>query len=231
MNEPRVDPKEVTPDAKIVTPDPVDPDPVVVDDKLDTIPMADHRKVREEAARYRTQLRALEQKVLDDEAAAKLADMSENQRLKAEAQIDKAKLASMKTSSDNVIRKSAIVSAASVANFQDPQDVANLLDISKIDVDDDGNIDPEQVVELVKALAEEKSYLLKGATVEKPGAEFGATSPASPNAPGVKLTTATQIDRMKKESSELMRAGKMHSAITLYNRSWELERGKKPEGG
>lgn len=233
MNELRPDAKDESPDAKIIEPEPADPAPDPIDDKLDTIPMSDHRKVREESARYRKQLRALEQKIVDDAAAAKLKDMTENDRLKAEAQIDKAKLVSMKANSDNVLRRAAIVSAASVANFQNPQDVAKLLDgVGEIDVDDDGNIDNEQVVELVKALAEEKSYLLKGATVEKPGAEFGPTSPASENGPQVKMTDAGHIDKLKAQATVLQRAGKMNAANKLYDQAWRLEnRIPKQEGG
>lgn len=224
MEETRPGATEETPDAKI-TPDPVDPDQGNVDDTLETVPMSDLRKVRKEAERYRLQLRALEKKQTDDEEAARQAEMTEIQKLKAQAQVAKAQQASMKAHSENVLRRSAIINAASVANFQNPQDAAALLDISAIDVDEDSNIDPQQVVELVKALAEERSYLLKGANPGKPGAEFGPTSPSGDNAPGVKLTGAAAIEKLKGQAEVAMRAGKMNTAVKLMNQKYELEHG------
>ena len=140
--ETRVDPKEVTPDAKII-PEPAEPAPEPIDDKLETVPMSELRKVRKEAEKYRLRLRTLEQQQTDDAEAAKRAAMTETDRLKAETQAAEAKVISMKAHSDNVLRRSAIINAASVANFQNPQDAAKLLEISELDVDDAGNISAE----------------------------------------------------------------------------------------
>lgn len=226
MEDPRVDPIATPPDAEII-PEPADPAPEPIDDKLETVPMSELRLVRKEAAKYRTQLRDLQQKQADDAEAAKQADMTETDRLKAVAQAAEAKVISMKAHSDNVLRRSAIINAASVLNFQTPADAAGLLDISELDVDEAGNIDSQQVDELVKALAEERPYLLKSSSADR-AAEFGPTSPPSKDGPRPhNLTTTIQIDKLRQESKALMDQGKVHSAMTLHNRMWELERGIK----
>lgn len=42
-----------------------------------------------------------------------------------------------------------------------------------------------------------------------------------------KFSTKDQIDRLKQQSNEAMRNGRVSEAVRLYNRAWEMERGIK----
>lgn len=207
---------------------------------VDLVPLSDLKEVRSEAAKYRRQLRALEAKV--DESAKtkekadaqadidKLEGLEKEQALTAEANKQLAEATATIATKEAQIKAQAIgaavYSAANAAGFESPEDAGALLDLGGIEVTD-GEVDAEEINELVKELAESKSYLLKG-EVE----EMGNTGPTNPpnkkGIPNASFTSKDDILRLKKLANEGMAKGNMNSAITLYNQAWEKERGVKP---
>jgi len=187
------------------------------------IPISELRKVRAEAAKYRKQLRQLESKVAKEQKASEFAKMEETDRLKAIAEEAEAKAKALKEKADAIAKRAAIISVASVLNFHNPQDAASMVDFDQIEVDD-GTVDEKEISELVKSLVESKPYLVRE---NQEVAGFGPTNPASNNWPRPKFRTKDQIDRMKQQSNEAMRSGRVSEAVRLYNQAWEMERGIK----
>lgn len=192
-----------------------------------TVPISELRKVRAEAAKYRKRLRQLESKMEKEKKEAELAKMEETDRLKAIAEEAEAKAKALKEMADVVAKRAAIINTASALDFHNPKDAASIIDLGQIEVNDDGTVDEEKTMELVKSLMESKPYLIKGQQDSQDMAGFGPTNPPSSNWPRPKLRTKDQIDRLKQQSSEAMRSGKVAAAVRLYNRAWEMERGIK----
>ena len=112
------------------------------------------------------------------------------------------------------------------------KDAAAIVNLEQIEVDENGNVDDEKVKELVKSLIETRPYLVKGSQGGQEKASYGPTSPASSSWPKPKFRTKDQVERLKHQSNEAMRSGKLAAAVRLYNQAWEIERGiKKPRGG
>lgn len=188
------------------------------------VPMSELSKVRAEAAKYRTQLRDAQNAAKVAEDARKMADLSEIDMLKETARLEAEKYNTLKLSSENVLKRSAIINGAAAAGFQNPEDAANMLDLSAIDVDDQGRINPQQVVEAIKALAQEKPYLLRQAGT--PPGDFGPTSPGNPQAPTHHLADVGEIEKMKARALQLTRDGNVPAATKLINRVFEMQRPK-----
>ena len=191
------------------------------------VPISELRKIRAEAAKYRKQLRQLESKVAREQKASELAKMEETDRLKAIAEEAEARAKTLKEKADIIAKRAAIVSVASALNFYNPQDAASMVDLGQIEIDDDGTVDEKEINELVKSLVESKPYLVRGQSDSQDMAGFGPTNPASSNWPKPKFRTKDQIDRMKQQSNEAMRSGRVSEAVRLYNQAWEMERGIK----
>jgi hypothetical protein len=199
-----------------------------------TVPMSELRKVRSEAAKYRKRLRQLESKMEKEKREAELAKMEETDRLKAIAEEAEAKAKAFRLKAEMVARQAAVINVASALGFYNPKDAASLIDLGQIEFNDDGTVDEEKTNELVKSLVESKPYLIKGqedtpgltGVSPSPGG-FGPTNPPSSNWPRPKLRSKDQIDRLKQQSAEAMRSGKVAAAVRLYNRAWEMERGIK----
>lgn len=202
------------------------------------VPMADLRKVRSEAASYRKQLRALEatvdvatkaqEKATADAEIAKLEGIEAEQARTAQAtkelEAANATMATLDAKLKADAINTAVYRAANTAGFHNPEDAAPLLNLSGIDVTD-GEVDLEQITELVNTLAETSSYLLKGE--ESLEQNTGPTNPANPKgAPKVKFVG--DVQQLKQRADEAMARGKMGEATKLYNRAWEKERGVKP---
>lgn len=159
------DPNEKTPPAGEVGDQESETEQQAIDaEKL----MAELKKTRREAAKYRTQLRKLE----EAEAERQREEMSELERLKSDLEAEKsAREQALATARAQAIR-SAVVSAASKAGFADPADAVNFIDADALTIGDDGGV--EGVDEAIKALAEQKPYLIKS----NPAVQPGATNPA-----------------------------------------------------
>lgn len=209
------------------------------------VPIADLRAVRAEAAKYRKQLRALEAKVdastkAQEKATAdaeidKLAGIDKEQARTAQVAKELADANALVATKDAKITADAISTAvymaANAVGFAFPEDVAAILDLSGIEVTD-GEVDKDEINDLVKELAESKpSYLRSGKEEEQ---EFGggASNPANKDGvPKVKLSGPDEIARMKQQATEAQSKGNMAQATKLYNLAWERERGIKPAEG
>ena len=76
---------------------------------------------------------------------------------------------------DERARRTAVVSAAKVAGFNDPADAARYLDLSEIEVTD-GEADEAAANAAIKKLAEEKPYLIKATNASPNTKQLGAGS-------------------------------------------------------
>ncbi len=191
------------------------------------VPMSDLRKVRSEAAKYRKRLRQLESEVEKERKQSALSKMEETDKLRAIAEEAEAKANALKKRADVIAKQAAVISTASTLGFYNPRDAASIVDLSQIEVDDDGNVDAEVINEIVFSLAESKPYLIKGQRANEEMADFGPTNPPPASWPRPKLRGQNRLDQLKQKSSELMKNGNMAAAIKLYNRAWEKERGIK----
>jgi len=200
-------------------------------DELDvqTVPISELRKVRQEAARYRRELQAFKAKIDEDEKIASHSKMEREERLTAERDEARTKIAELLDRIDRTEKRSLIIDAASAMGFYSPKDAADMIDLKNIEVDSDGNVLRESVMALVTELSKTKPYLIKGQDLQMAG--FGPTNPPPTEGsfPKTKPTTANQIDQLKKQAKELLRTGKVMEATRLFNRAWEMEHGIKPK--
>ena len=89
---------------------------------------AELKKVRKEAASYRTKLRKAE----EDDEARKKAEMSETERLKAELQEAQAKAEESGKHATETMLRMSVVAAAAKAGFNDPSDAWGMIDRAAI---------------------------------------------------------------------------------------------------
>jgi ElaB/YqjD/DUF883 family membrane-anchored ribosome-binding protein len=190
-----------------------------------TVPISELRKVRFEAAKYRKELQSLKAKLDEELKRTELTKSEEMEKLRTTAEKAEAEAKSLKGRVSRTTKESAIINAASVIGFYNPKDAASLIETGEIEVDENGNIDEEKVLELVKTLGESKPYLRK----EQSKAYYGPTNPAPQqgNWPKPKLTNANQIEQLKLQSRELTKQGRIVEATKLFNLAWEMEHGLK----
>jgi len=189
------------------------------------VPISDLRKIRAEAAKYRKQLRRLESEVEEERKKAEISKMEETDKLRAIAEAAEARAKVLKERADIIAKQSAVINAASALGFYNPKDASAIVDLDQVEADENGNVDAEIVDEIIRSLAEAKPYLIKGQQVDQEMSGFGPTNPPSANWPKPKQNAQSRIDQLKEKSKELMRGGNMATAIKLYNRAWERERG------
>jgi len=138
---------------------------------------AELKKVRREAAKYRTSLRKLE----EAEEERKKAEMTESERIKAELAEAQAKAAEAEERATGTMLRMSIVSAAAKAGFKDPTDAWSMIDpdtLATLEVSED-----EKVIgadEYVTRLLKEKPYLAKQAQ--------GSITPTNPQGGPVQMT-------------------------------------------
>ncbi len=128
------------------------------------------QELRQEAAKYRTQMRDLEERLTvvadyDDlktqadewtkHQDAQKGELEKLQEQAAQAQQERDQAIEL---ANKRLVSAAIVSEASTAGFANPQDAIVLLDHSGVKIDDKGNV--QGAAEAVKQLAEDKKYLL-----------------------------------------------------------------------
>jgi len=116
---------------------------------------AELKKVRREAAKYRTTLRKLE----EADAERKKAEMTESERIKAELAEAQTKAAEAEQRATETMLRMSVVSAAATAGFNDPMDAWSMIDIATLEVSDDGTV--TGVEEAVAGLLKDKPYLAK----------------------------------------------------------------------
>ena len=211
-------------------------------DDEEMVPIADLRKFRAEAAANRKEAVTLQakldsvtkaqEKATADAEIAKLEGIEKEQARTAQVEKDLADANATITAKDAKLTadaiNTAVYRAANDAGFESPEDAPALLDLSGIEVND-GEIDQDEIDELVKTLADSKPYLLKEQIPED--AMGGPNNPPNPKGgPKVRLTGVAEIEKLKQQSAEARERGDMVTATQLYNRAWEQERGVKPGG-
>lgn len=192
--------------------------------KTDTVPMFELRRVRQEAARYRKELQELRVKMDSISRESEQTKLSETERYQAKITEAEINAKDLRSKLETVSKIATIVDIATTYGFHSPRDAANLLDLKGIDLDSEGNVDEEQIKEMVIELAKSKPYLLKEQRETIKG-NFGATNPPPIERPKPKLTSQNQIDRLKDEAARIRNSGRMDQAVKLYNKAWELEHG------
>lgn len=115
---------------------------------------AELERARREAAKYRTQLRSVEQKLAEYEQA-KLTDQ---EKLAKRAEEAEKRAAELEQRYRETVIENQIIAAAQRANVIDVEAVARLIDRSQLTVDENGRA--VNVEEAVKALLKQKPYLL-----------------------------------------------------------------------
>ena len=125
------------------------------------------KALRRENAKWRTQLRAVEEQ---QQAKAK-AEMTDLERLQAELAAEREARTRAEQARLQIAVKSQIIAAAAKASFADPEDAYRMIDPATLDVADDGTV--SGLDDAVKGLLKAKPYLAKQA----PGA-FSPTNPA-----------------------------------------------------
>ena len=137
------------------------------DEKL--VPISELRKLRREAADWRTRYRDLERKSAEDDGA-KLAEQRQWQALAEKRQVELEALREEMTVRAAELHESAIrvavIAAAAKASIADPEDAYKLADLSDVSVEDDDSVSGVEVA--IEALVESKPYLLAGGRTRPP---------------------------------------------------------------
>jgi hypothetical protein len=123
------------------------------------------KEARRQTAKYRTELRALQ----EAEETRQRAEMSDLEKAKADLEAARAAQAKAEGEARERLINSALINAAAKANFSDPADAVKLIDAGALEVADDGAVIGAD--KAIEALAKEKPYLLKKASA--------ATSPTN----------------------------------------------------
>jgi alanyl-tRNA synthetase len=131
------------------------------------------KKANEEAKKYR--LQAKERQKLEKELdELRKANMTDTERKLEEVRAEERKNA-LSLVNDRIIK--AEVRAVAGAKLADPMDAVRLLDLSKFEVDNDGNVDAGKIGKAVDELLKAKPYL---GTAKSPGRLPGADGGSSP---------------------------------------------------
>jgi hypothetical protein len=99
-----------------------------------------------------------------------------------------------KSANERILR--AEVKAAAAGKLADPADAFRFLDLSTVDVDDDGTVDADQIAEAIADLIEKKPYLAAQSTRKWQG---GADSGARKGQPKPPQLTEADVKRMTPE--------------------------------
>lgn len=121
--------------------------------------------LRQEAAKWRTELRSVQEKLSEHEKA-QMSELEKAQIVAREAQ----------TRADELVADlhrerfdRAVVSAATRARLADPEDAIRLIDPDSVKTDDDGNPDRQSLEAAITRLTKDKPYLLSTATTTGSG--------------------------------------------------------------
>ncbi|MFQ5433482.1 MAG: hypothetical protein ACE5FD_01260 [Anaerolineae bacterium] len=130
---------------------------------------AELKRARREAAKYRTELRKLQ----EAEEKRQRAEMSEVDRLKADLEQAQQQAQQAAEQARTQLIRSAVVAEAAKAGFADPADAVQFVDPTGLAVNDDGLVDG--AADAITALAEQKPYLLKQ---QQAASQSSPTNPA-----------------------------------------------------
>lgn len=149
--------------------------------------------LRQEAAKWRTELRATQEKLSDYEKA-QMSDLEKAQSTAQEAQARADQLAA------DLHRERfdrAVVTAATRARLADPEDAIRLIDPESVTIDDDGNPNRQSLDAALSRLTKDKPYLLSSAT---------ATGSADGGARGTGSSPSND-DRLKRIAAQIEQRG------------------------
>jgi hypothetical protein len=121
--------------------------------------MAELRKVRREAAKYRTELRKLQEAAQAAPAAASSGDGTDVERLQADLAATRAQMAERERLFQEQTLRSAVVGAAARSGFNDPEDAWRMVDHGELEVDEAGQV--QGVEDALQALRRAKPYLVR----------------------------------------------------------------------
>lgn len=172
------------------------PDPVaealaelgIQPDEQGRIPLADHQKLVSTVKTLREQIKshdAAQRKAQEEAEKARLESLSEQERAVEEAR--KAGYEAALAEQREVIVRTQVVAAATLANFADPDDALRYLDVESL-------TDDAAVKKAVAKLAEDKAYLLKP-TLGTPPLEQGPRNTAPTGGSGDFLADAIRRRR------------------------------------
>ncbi len=116
--------------------------------------------LRAEAAKWRTELRASQEKLSEYEKA----QMSDLEKATTTAQEAQARADELAAQLHRERFDRAVVSAATRANLADPEDAIRLIDESSVTVNDDGSPNRQSLDAAITRLTKDKPYLLSNAT-------------------------------------------------------------------
>ena len=125
------------------------------------------KRVRREAAAYRTKLRQSE----DAKAAEERAKLGDAERLEKEVGDLKKSLEEAQAKAQKYLLDNAITTAAQKAGFRDPSDALRFVEPGTLEVQEDGTI--EGLDRAIQAVVKAKPYLLR----DKPAPSVGTTNP------------------------------------------------------
>lgn len=124
------------------------------------------KSLRRENAKWRTQLRGLE----EEREAKRKAAMTELERLQVELKEAEEARALAERQRQQIAVRSQVISAAAKAGFNDPEDAYRLLSGDTLEVSEDGKVNG--LSEALKALLKDKPYLAKQSS------NYSPTNPA-----------------------------------------------------
>jgi hypothetical protein len=146
---------------------------------------AELSRARREAAKYRTDLRKLQ----EAQEATKLAEMTELEKLQATVAKLEARAQEAETNAKRmVVRTQATIAATRAGVRPDALDIVTaLLDIDTLEVGEDGSV--EGLEDAIQAIAKERPFLTASDTKNK-------ISPTNPAEGAVGETRAQKLDRL-----------------------------------
>lgn len=170
-------PANITPGQTAATGSQTTPAPQVIEDEEDKpVTLREARRLRDQIKEYRLAAESAQSKI-DEAERAKLGDLEKAQKDAGKYQQQALEL---QQQLQEMTLRSAIKDAAGKLGFNDPEDALMLLLRSgDLEFDEDGT--PKNADKLLKALAENKPYLLKAATPTQPQA---GVFPANPSRSG-----------------------------------------------
>lgn len=159
--------------------------------------MAELKRVRREAAKYRTDLRQLQAQAEE----AQRAQLPEVDRLKADLAAAQRQIAEREAQVAEGRLRSAVLTAAAKQGFVDPEDAFRMLERDELALGENGSVDG--IEEALGALRKAKPYLVRSASAQpiQPTNPAGQRSLTKADVAGM---TADEINRRWDEVEKVL---------------------------
>ena len=190
------------------------------------VPIADLRKVRQEAEKYRKELDAFKQAQTEADEQRKLAEMTEIDRLKKQAKDAEDRYSLEVKARKTESTKAKLVNIASFYDVPVPMFVVNQIPTDRLS-EDMTEDDLKQIVQDVIMQAEQAGMPLTRKRADAappiaPSPGVGATNP--PNAyPPIKLTTPQQIAELQKQFVETTKVGDLNKQSDILRQIKQMQ--------